>query len=154
MANAFIQKVNLNYSFQNNDKSVVFRLDHFHRNPLLIHKEKKKEIYPFKTGPRFYFYKPLPFVLKPEPFPFSEEPLLYLNMDAGTRRLLPDDQLKKLFLDMQNQNLEMRKKLVFEEDSLQFLSNMYRLFYFVAGAKELLLKDKPILQLNKSWRSR
>ena len=95
-----------------------------------------KHAFPFRMGPRFYFYRRLPFVLNPEPSTFAEMDLPRLPEDNDAKRLLPDDQRKKLHMIIEEQekkffHLERQLK---EPLALRSLTNVYEVFYYMTSA--------------------
>ena len=89
--------------------------------------------FPFRQGPRFYFYKPLPFVMNPEPSLFSEFALPKLPEDNDTKRLLPDDQRKKLHLMISEAEKNHIGSQYKESLSDESLTDMYRLYHYMTS---------------------
>jgi hypothetical protein len=116
----------------------------------VIRKRMTKRQYPFRGVPRFYFYKPLPHVLYPELSPFVEFEHPLLPKDNHTKRLLPDDQRKKLHL-MQKEASDKAAyvdALVKESPALESLTDMYRLFHYATSDNPRYYGNKATSLMN------
>lgn len=113
--------------------------------------KRRKENYrefPFRQGPRFYFYKSLPFVLSPEPSVFAEFELPELPKNNETRRLLPDDQRKKLKMMIDEaQKVESWNNLPRESAADQALTDLFKLYHYISSShpKYYSLEPSPLI---------
>jgi hypothetical protein len=97
---------------------------------------KRKRIprkeYPFRQAPRFYYYKPIPFVLNPEPSPFFESTLPELPNTNHTKRLLPDDKQLKLKLMIDEE--EAKEKTNNEKYAgMNALDKLFQVYYYATS---------------------
>ena len=95
-----------------------------------------KHAYPYRMVPRFYYYKPLPCVLDPEPSAFAEFPLPVLEQTNDNKRLLPDDRRAKLQRRMEMAQDRAQLELVHqprESEALLALTQMYQLFHYATS---------------------
>lgn len=97
-----------------------------------------KRAYPYRMVPRFYFYKPLPVVLDPEPSVFYEGQLPQLDRsDSDVKRMLPDDRGRKLQAVMKEkereEQAEDQNRANLESPALGALTQTYQLFYYLCS---------------------
>ncbi|KAI3656050.1 hypothetical protein MP638_000948 [Amoeboaphelidium occidentale] len=96
-------------------------------------KRVARKDYPFRQAPRFYFYKPLPYVLGPEPTPFAEFSLPELPNTNNIKRLLPDDKLLKVKMEIEKEESiqnEMEQKFL---EIMTPVDRMFQLYYYATS---------------------
>ena len=102
--------------------------------PAMKRRRASYKDFPFRQGPRLYFYKPIPFVLDPEPSVYAEFALPSLPSDNETRRLLPDDQRKRLKLMLDEEQRKQDYADIPRESAADAaLTDLYRLFHYTTS---------------------